>query len=199
MHRVTGLELNPGMLEVARAADPTIEWLAGDAAAMPVPDGSFDLVLCQQGLQFLPDRAAGLRELRRVLVPGGRLAVSVWRALEHNPGWLRLAEALERHAGPDVGAIMRAPFALGSQELRALFGDFRDVAVRIRVVAVRFPSARDLLLRQEAASPLAGPLAALTDETRDALVRDFADAMQPHTDDDGVCFPMETHVVTASR
>ena len=66
-------------------------------------------------------------------------------------------------------------------------------------MAVRFPSARDLLLRQEVASPLAGPLAALTDETREALIRDFADALRPHTDDDGVCFPMETHVVTASR
>ena len=199
VYRAVGLDLNPAMLEVARAADPTVEWLAGDAAAMPVPDASFDLVLCQQGLQFLPDRAAGLRELRRVLAPGGRLAVSVWRAAEHNPGWLRLAEALERQAGPDVAAIMRAPFALGAHDLRDLFGDFRDVAVRIRITAVRFPSARDLLLRQEVASPLAGPLSALADETREALVRDLADALRPHTDDDGVCFPMETHVVTAIR
>ena len=199
VYRTVGLDLNPAMLDVARAADPTIEWLAGDAAAMPVPDESFDLVVCQQGLQFLPDRAAGLRELRRALAPGGRLAVSVWRAAEHNPGWLRLAEALERHAGPDVGAIMRAPFALGSRDLREAFGDFRDVAVRIRIVAVRFPSARDLLLRQEVASPLAGPLSALSDETRGALLRDFAEALRAHTDDDGVTFPMETHVVTAIR
>jgi hypothetical protein len=94
---------------------------------------------------------------------------------------------------------MRAPFALGLQDLRKAFGEFRDVAVRIRIVPVRFPSARDLLLRQELASPLAGPLSELSDETRDALLRDFADAMRAHADDDGVTFPMETHVVTAIR
>jgi hypothetical protein len=137
--------------------------------------------------------------MRRVLSPGGRIAISVWRAAEHNPGWLRLAEALDRHAGPEISAIMRAPFALGAQELRDLLADFRDVAVRIRIAAVRFPSASELLFRQEVASPLAGPLSALTEERRDALSRDIADALRPHTDDDGVCFPMETHVVTATR
>ena len=97
--RAVGLDSNPGMLEVARTVEPSIEWRAAEAGAMPLPDASFDLVLCQQGLQFFPDRAAALREMRRVLAPGGRLAVSAWRAAEHNPGWLRLAEALDRHAG----------------------------------------------------------------------------------------------------
>ncbi len=196
----TGLDLNPGMLEVARAAEPAIDWLAADACALPLPDASLDLVLCQQGVQFFPDRSAGLCEMRRVLAPGGRLAVSVWRAAEHNPGWLRLAEALDRHAG-EAGAIMRAPFSLSDgAELRDLVrsAGFSDVSVSIRIVPVRFPSAGDLLSRQEVASPLAGPLSALSGESRDALACDFATALLPHTDDDGVCFPMETHIVTAS-
>ena len=198
VHRSVGLDPNAGMLAVARAVEPSIEWVAAEAGAIPLPDAAFDLVLCQQGLQFFPDRAAGLREMRRVLVPGGRLALSAWRAAEHNPGWLRLAEVLDRHA-PEAGAMMRAPFSLGGADLRVLVREagFRQVAVRIRICSVRFPSPGDLLLRQEVASPLAGPLSALTDDAREALIRDFTDALQPHADDDGVSFPMETHVVTA--
>ena len=187
------------MIAVARAVEPSIDWWTAEAGELPLPDASFDLVLCQQGLQFFPDRAAALCEMRRVLAPGGRLAVSAWRAAEHNPGWLRLAEALDRHAGVEAGAIMRRPFALGAGELRGLIRDagFRDVAGRIRIVPVRFPSAEDLLRRQQLASPLAGPLSALDAATHAALVRDFTAALEPYTDDDGVVFPMETTVVTA--
>ena len=69
--RVVGLDVNPNMLAAARSAvrDRAIEWREGSAHEMPFPDASFDVVLCQQGLQFFPDRAAGLREMCRVLVP----------------------------------------------------------------------------------------------------------------------------------
>ncbi|HWM07999.1 MAG TPA: methyltransferase domain-containing protein [Solirubrobacteraceae bacterium] len=201
VQRVAGLDPNAGMLEVARANAPAIEWIAAEAGAIPLPDATFDLVTCQQGVQFFPDRAAGLRELRRVLAPGGRLVLSIWRAAEHSPGWLRLAEALDRHAGPEAGAIQRRPFSLGGAEARTLLHEagFSAIAVRIDIGAVRFPSAGDLLLRQEAASPLAGPLSALAADIREALVRDVTDSLRPYADDDGVSFPMETHIVTAVR
>ena len=95
---------------------------------------------------------------------------------------------------------MRRPFVLGADDLRGLVraAGFRDVTVRIRIEPVRFPSAGDLLLWQQEASPLAGPLSALADETHEALVRDFTAALRSYADDDGVSFPMETHVVTAS-
>ncbi len=85
--RVAGLDVNADMLAAARAASPgaRIEWYEGSALALPFPDGSFDIVVCQQGLQFFPDRVAGLREMRRVLTAGGRLALSCWRSVEHQP------------------------------------------------------------------------------------------------------------------
>jgi SAM-dependent methyltransferase len=58
--------------------------------AMPLPDATFDVALCQQGLQFFPDRSAALGELRRVLAPGGRVAIAVWRFIEHNPAFVVL-------------------------------------------------------------------------------------------------------------
>jgi len=75
---------------------PSIEWLEGSAVKMPLPDASFDAVVCQQGLQFFPDKAAALSEMRRVLKRGGRLALSCWRSIEHTPGYL----VLEQVPGP---------------------------------------------------------------------------------------------------
>lgn len=204
---VCGLDLNDGMLEVARAASaevfPPIEWRQGDAAAMPLPDAAFDLVLCQQGLQFFPDPEAALREVHRVLVPGGRLALSVWRSIAYNPGWgVTLADALERHAGPEAGAMMRSPFPEGdAADLRELVSGagFDDVRVRIVVTTARYPSPAELVRREAASSPLAGLIGALDEDAREALIGDFAGAIRPYTDDEGVTFPGETYVALGRR
>ncbi len=147
--RVVGLDINPAMLAVARALPPVggapVEWLEASALAMPLPDAAFDAVLCQQGLQQFPDRPAALREMRRVLAHDGRLAVSVWSRIEGSPRMAALAEALERHAGPEAANNRRAPFALGDpaqlHDLLAGAG-FREVRVRTLAETARFPSPR---------------------------------------------------------
>ena len=90
------------MLETARRkADARIRWTQGDAVQLPFLAASFDHVLCQQGLQFFP-RAAALAEIRRVLVPGGRVGVLVWSRIEENPYSLALARAVGRHIDDEV-------------------------------------------------------------------------------------------------
>jgi ubiquinone/menaquinone biosynthesis C-methylase UbiE len=79
---VAGVDLNPGMLTVARSLKPTddaasVHWHEASADRLPLPDGSFDIAYCQLGLQFFADRPAALREMRRVLSSGGRLALMV--------------------------------------------------------------------------------------------------------------------------
>ena len=71
----------------AHAPDPhpAIEWIEGDAVAPPYDDGSSDLVLCQQGLQFFPNREQSAREIFRVLKPGGRLVANVWQGTDVHP------------------------------------------------------------------------------------------------------------------
>ena len=110
---VAGLDVNPGMLAVARSATPTgmlIEWHEANAEAMLIPDASFDVVLCQMGLQFMPDKHAALREVRRVLVRGGRLILNV-------PGptprlFSILGEALARHIGAEASGFVNQVFSL---------------------------------------------------------------------------------------
>ena len=107
---VVGLDLSPAMLAAARSAarETSIEWREGSALVMPFSDRSFDVVLCQQGLQFFPDRAAALRQMRRVLAIGGRLALSVFRTSE---GHLALAEGLAPVLGATASSILE-PFVL---------------------------------------------------------------------------------------
>jgi methyltransferase family protein len=172
----------------------------GSATTLPWSDGSFDIVYCQAGLQFFPDRPAALREMHRVLVPGGRLGLMVWRGIEHSPGFGLFAAALARHVSSEAAGIMRAPLALGdAEELRGLIGaaPFRDIAIRPAAETVRFPSAARFVQDQVAASPLAGHVAKVSDEARAALVGEIGDALRPYLAGGALAFPIEAHLASA--
>jgi ubiquinone/menaquinone biosynthesis C-methylase UbiE len=109
--RVVGLDLNNGMLAVARSLPKrgaSIEWWEGSALSLPFDDSSFDIVFCQLGLQFFLDRPLALREMRRVLVPSGRVALSVYSAIERTPAADAFARALDGRLGPDASRIKRS-------------------------------------------------------------------------------------------
>jgi ubiquinone/menaquinone biosynthesis C-methylase UbiE len=201
--RVVGLDINTAMLSVARQLGPiggaTVEWLEASALEIPLPDSSFDVVFCQHGLQQFPDRPTALREMRRVLVPSGRLALCVWSRIQGSPGMAALAEALERHVGAETGANRRAPFTLGDPvQLRALVGDagFRDIDVRTMVETARFPSPEALVAYQLAATPLS-TLGTVTEEAQQTVARDVRAALQPYMHDGQLAVPMEAHFALA--
>jgi ubiquinone/menaquinone biosynthesis C-methylase UbiE len=201
---VSGLDLNPAMLAVARslpqATDVRIEWREGSAVALPFANALFNVVFCQQGLQFFPDRLAALREMHRVLVPGGRLGLSVWRPLQHNPYIAALGDALERHVSAEVAAGSRTVCALGEAEaLRSLLlqAGFREVRIAIAILVMRFASVEAFVPGQFAATPYAGAVAALDANARTALLEDVRVALKSYTDDTGVAVPTEAHVAIA--
>jgi SAM-dependent methyltransferase len=113
------------MLAKAKSLAPEIDWVEASAVALPFPDRSFEVVIAQQVLQFVPDRAAAAREIRRVLVPGGRLIASTWRPRVHQPLFEALGQVAEKHLGP--GNDKR--WSLDGDELRTLLVDagFTDV------------------------------------------------------------------------
>jgi SAM-dependent methyltransferase len=204
--QVQGLDINTESLAVARSLPPppgtSIVWHEGNAVAMPFADATFDLILCQQGLQFFPDRPAALREMHRVLAPGGRVALSVWRAIQHSPAYVVLADALERHGFAEVATSRRAPFVLGSaEEIRALLAEagFQHVTMRLAVKMVRFASPA-LFVRLQTTASVTAPtsiFARVSEEARRALIRDVSAALQLYVDDEGLGFPMEAHVAVA--
>jgi len=200
---VVGFDLNPGMLAVARALPPQgarIEWREGNVSAIPFPDAAFNLVLCQQGLQFFPDRSAALREMRRVLVRGGRLALSVWRPIQYSPGFTALATALGRCIALEAATLMQNPFALGSaEELRTLFTGtgFKDVVLRPAAKTLRFPSPEEFVQLYVAATPLAGIVAQANDNARAALIAEVSATLKSYVDHQGLTFPIEAHLAVA--
>lgn len=146
--RVVGLDINPGMLAVARSIPAgrgcPIEWIQASALELPFPDCAFDLVLCQLGIQFFPDRLSALNEMFRVLVTGGRIAISVYSAVENTPVAHGLVDALDRHLGPGASNIKRSEHAFSDpSELHRLGtqAGFRDVTVEAVTQTIRFIAA----------------------------------------------------------
>jgi SAM-dependent methyltransferase len=154
------------------------------------------VVFCQHGLQQVPDRPAALSEMRRVLTPGGRLAITVWSRIEGSPGMASLVAALERNVGVEAANNRRAPFALADAgelaDLLAVAG-FRDVHIHTRVEAARFSSPEALIDAQLAATPLS-TIGDLTEATRGAIARDVRAMLQDYLHDDGMTVPMESHL-----
>jgi len=202
---VVGLDLNAGRLAVARSLSPVagavIQWREGDALALPFGQGAFSLVCCQQGLQFFPDRLNALIEMHRVLTPGGRLALNVWRSIQYNPGAAAMAEALEHHVGPEAATFRRSPFAFGDRdELQRVVAEagFRDVIVRPTVKVLHFPSAEEFVRRYvSGVAPLAQMVAQATDSAREAVLAAVSVALRSYIGPDGLAIPKASHLVTA--
>lgn len=205
--RVVGLDMNEGMLNIARAikeqnTEALVEWQHGDVVAMPFPDSAFDVVLCQQGLQFFADKSGALGEMRRVLAPGGRLALSVFRSLDHCPWHRAVGDAMARHVSAEVAEVIRGSFALGDiEELRTLIlgAGFRQVHIRIESKMIRHASLTEFVPTYLTSTPVAGAVDVLDENVQASIVRDISTSLRPYTDDDGLAAPVEAHVVTAYK
>jgi ubiquinone/menaquinone biosynthesis C-methylase UbiE len=196
---VAGLDANPGMVEVARRLSPRIEYSVGDAAALPFPNGAFGAVLCQFGLMFFVDKPAALREMNRVLRPGGHFAVVVWDEIETAPAFAALAASLDRFMRSKAAGALHAPFALGDrQRLRTLFTDAGVSPVTIATVqgSARFPSVR-VLVEAEVRGWLLVMGVEPTDDQVAQVLEDMEAKLRGMVQHDGtVTFEMSAHIVT---
>ena len=203
--RVTGLDINAAMLDVARSLPPpagaTITWVQASAEAMGLPDASFDAILCQQGFQFFPEKPAALREMHRVLAPGGRLLFSVWRS--GGPYNFALGDALERYVGLQVAKKFRSNRVLvpDADTLHRMLVEagFRGVEVRPSAMTVRLPPMESFVLGHISGMPIAEAVAAVSDDRRAALVTHVRTALQPYADRDGVSVPDEINIAMAQK
>jgi len=199
---VVGIDLNAGMIRVARSLPPPVgapvEWIERSALDLGLADASVDAVLCQQGLQFFPDKARAMREMRRVLRRGGRLALSVWTGIGPYNG--AVGAALARALGVDIaGRFLASRRAPSEDEVRrlALEAGFAAVDVGVMRLEIRLPRVDRFVLDHLAATPVAAALAAAEPEARQRIGASVADQLQRFADHDGIAYPEETYVLTA--
>ena len=197
---VTAIDLAPDMIDVAKATPapptPAIEWRVGDATSLPFPDESYDVVLCQMGLMFIPDRVTAVREMRRVLKPGGRVVVNTPGAIQ--PPFEAMEQALVQHINPDLGGFVRAVFSMHDPgEVATLLREagLRDVAAEVATATLRLPAPRDFLWQYINLTPMGPLVAAAPEEAKTAMERQVVERWQPFVVDGAT--PVDQPMVTA--
>lgn len=200
---VVGIDVSPDMLAVARAEAPDIDWREGNAASLPLAEGEqFDIVACQQGLQFFPDKAAAAFEMRRATASGGRLAVATWRSDEEVPFYYELRRIAERH----LGSISDARYGFGDAvRLESLFGEasFHDITARILSRTIRFEEgAAFVRMNTMALVGMSEAGKAMSDEERkrvvEVIVGESMPALQGYSEGPALTFEVKTNLVTAT-
>ena len=206
--RLISSDFSPAMVEVARrrAAElglGNVEHRVIDAEEIPLDDGSVDGVLCRFGFMLMPDPAAALAETRRVLRPGGRLALAVWGHAQRNP-WISIAGRIlaELSLAPPPEPGTPGMFVLADEErLRELLEGAGFGVERVEEVPVLFEFADvdDYIVRsRDTGGMFARIWRDASDEDREAITTRIGEDFAPFASDGGYELPGVAVVAAAS-
>jgi SAM-dependent methyltransferase len=179
--RVIASDISPAMLahvnDGANESGTAIETLECSATELTLPDASVDVVFCQQGFPFIPDRVGAASEMRRVLRPGGQVAVAVWCAGHHLEPFDTYAHAVEALGIPDPfpQAFDTASRQMTEEDIATCLseGGFRGVATSTVTIALEWPTST-AAAEGIMGTPYAPTIAALTPDRQ----REFMTALQ---------------------
>jgi ubiquinone/menaquinone biosynthesis C-methylase UbiE len=197
---IVGIDLNEAMLTVARRIRADIDWRQGDAASLPFADGSFDTVLSQMALMFLPDRAAAIGEMARVVTDAGTVAVLVPGTLDRQPAFEPFVELASQLVGPDAVSLLTTYFVCGDlDELSVLFESAGLAVTTTRTVSGTYaaPSVEAAVRTEVESTPL---IERIDEQTYARLREETAEIWRPFTAADGtLAAPFESVLIAASR
>lgn len=202
---LTATDINPPMLDMARTKfqpGEQVVFQPADASALPFPDGTFDVVACQFGVMFFPDKAQSYREAHRVLAPGGRYLFDVWDSHKHNP-FGRIAHGLMQKLFPsDPPQFYRVPF--GDHEIdpikEALIETgFTDIAIAVVAREAEVASLAAFVHGLVYGNPLAEQIRARGSLHPDRVVDALIEALREEVGADPGRMPIQAIVFEASK
>lgn len=195
---IVATDLNQAMLDIAaaRGLPARVSLQAADAQALPFRDASFDLLACQFGVMFFPDRIGAYHEARRVLRPGGRFLFNVWDRLEHNPVSELLGNTVAALFPADPPSFYRrVPFGyydIARIEAELETAGFTDILIETVVLSSRV-DARAAAVGLCQGSPMGAEIEARGGDLA-AVADAAAAALAPF---DGRDMPISAHVISA--
>jgi ubiquinone/menaquinone biosynthesis C-methylase UbiE len=204
--RVVGVDVNAGMIAEAKSLPApkgaAIEWREQSAYQLPLLDQSVDVVLSAQMLQFLQDRVAGLKEMHRVLKPGGLVAVSVWCDKQQNPYFLAQMETITAHIGEDVAAGLKAGLNLATASaIEPLFQEagFSDIEVTVQQLDLPLPDLKEFIPRHISATPLAAGYNAAPASAQQAVIDEMISQLAQYETNGRVQVPFRSNIAKARK
>jgi ubiquinone/menaquinone biosynthesis C-methylase UbiE len=200
--QVVGVDLSPDMLAVARALAPDIDWREGNASALPLGQGEqFDVVVCQQGLQFFPDQPTAVAQMKRAIAQDGRLAVTTWPSDDEIPFFQELRRVAERHLGSIVDQRYSFGEAIKLEDLLRNAG-FHDVRLKTLSSSIRFDDGGSFVrMNSMAFVAMSAAAKAMSDEERkrviEAIGRDSAPVLRSYSHGLELAFELSANLATA--
>jgi ubiquinone/menaquinone biosynthesis C-methylase UbiE len=202
---LTATDLNEAMLAIAQKkidhAEP-VTWEAADACALPFGDDWFDAVVCQFGLMFFPDKPLALREVHRVLHPGGTFVFSVWDSLAENPLARIAHEVIARFFTSDPPGFYHVPFGMsdvGAIETMLQDAGFASVESETKAITGRSVSAHHAATGLVTGAPVAHAILERATASPEAIIAAVATALAAEGGDAPLTLPMRAHIFTARR
>lgn len=203
---VVAADMNPQMLALAKErcqnGDLNVRFVECSARALPIEDASLDVVVCQQGFQFFPDKRAAAMEMRRVLREGGRAIATTWLPVADCEYFGAICTALEAIGETEISETMRAPFDfMPAQELVAAFSDAGFVDIQHELQKMPFEMDGGIAQATELAyaTPIGPKLVELSDDDQARFRAEFSEVLHELCPDGTTMGRMATNVVSAVK
>lgn len=201
--RIVGVDLNEPMIKTAKSLQDeysqACEWHIADATSLPFDDNEFSLALCQQGIQFIPDKQGVINEAYRVIRPSGRFVLTVWSGVADF--MLPIIKSIHQHVSFEAAEKAKEPFGYDATTLVPLLKNagFMDINVSLITVDRTIAATKQAIQNEIMGMPFAPLIKEKGDAVVDKIIQDALTGLAKHLQGQNFIIPQHTHLIQATR